>query len=101
METLLKPGDMIRIRADIEEGKGYKMILNKETTNSWIADDMLPAGTLVKIVNISSDQYVVNPIDYERDKKFYDDESWLYTDEMFDPETLAFLIGAMIEEDYF
>ncbi len=100
METLLKPGDMIRIREDIEEGKTYRMILNKESKNSWIAENMLPAGTLVKIVNISSGQYVVNSVDYKHDDKS-DDEFWLYTDQMFDPTSICFLIEGTIEEDYF
>ena len=102
METLLKPGDMIRIRDDIEEGISYCMILDNETTNSWIDEDMLPAGTLVKIINISSGQYVVNAIDYvhKKDSNLGDD-FWLYTDQMFDPESLALIIGTIVEDDYF
>ncbi len=92
MNTLLKPGDMIRIRNDIQEGKTYKMI-NSDTENSWIKEDMLPAGTLVKIVDISSNQYIVHSIDKVA-KSFsdMDDEFWLYTDEMFDPEMIRLLL---------
>lgn len=90
METLLKPGDMIRIRSDIREGRTYNM-LNSESGNDWLRNYMLPAGTLVKIVDISDQQYIVNAIDLNREKD-YDDEFWLYTDEMFDPELISLLL---------
>ncbi len=102
METLLKPGDMIRIREDIEEGTSYRMILDQETANSWIADDMLPAGTLVKIISISSNQYIVSAVNYKHNSdSLVDDDFWLYTDQMFDPTSIGFLIGEIIEKDYF
>ena len=93
MNTLLKPGDMIRIREDIKEGINYKMFNDNDIKNSWIKEDMLPAGTLVEIVNISHKQYVVNAIDeIYRPYSDIDDEFWLYTDEMFDPELLVLLL---------
>ena len=100
MGTLLKPGDMIRIRDDIEESISYKMILDEETTNSWIDEDMLPSGTLVKIINISSGQYVVNAVDYVHDNnKLYGDDFWLYTDQMFDPDMILLLYEERYENN--
>jgi hypothetical protein len=93
MDTLLKPGDIIRIRNDIEEGIPYKMFNDASTKNSWIDEDMLSAGTLVEIVDIANDQYVVHSID--KAAKSYsdiDDDFWLYTDEMFDPEMIRLLL---------
>lgn len=93
MDTLLKPGDIIRIRNDIEEGISYKMLNDISIKNSWIDEDMFPAGTLVEIVNIANDQYVVHSID--KAAKSYsdiDDDFWLYTDEMFDPEMIRLLL---------
>lgn len=94
MNTLLKPGDMIRIRDDIKTGTLYKMLNDDSTGNSWLDEDMLPAGTLVKIVDISSNQYIVHSIDKVA-KSFsdMDDEFWLYTDEMFDPEMIKLLLN--------
>ena len=93
MDTLLKPGDMIRIRDDIKTDTSYKMLNDDSTKNSWINEDMLPAGTLVEIVNISNNQYIVHSIDKVA-KSFsdIDDEFWLYTDEMFDPEMIKLLL---------
>ena len=93
METLLKPGDMIRIREDIKINTLYKMLNDESTENSWINEYMFPAGTLVKIVNISSNQYVVHSTD-KAAKSFsdMDDDFWLYTDEMFDPEMISLLL---------
>ena len=92
METLLKPGDMIRIRDDIKIDTSYKMLNDDSTKNSWLNEDMLPAGTLVEIVNISSNQYVVRSIDKVDKSSNIDDEFWLYTDEMFDPEMIRLLL---------
>lgn len=93
MNTLLKPGDMIRIREDIQQGINYRMFNDNTIKNGWIEEDMLPAGTLVKIVNISHKQYVVNAIDeVARPYSDIDDDFWLYTDEMFDPELLVLLL---------
>ena len=93
MDTLLKPGDMIRIRDDIKRNTSYKMLNDDSTINRWLNEDMLPAGTLVEIVDISSNQYVVHSID-KVDKSYsaMDDEFWLYTDEMFDPEMIRLLL---------
>ena len=98
METLLKPGDMIRIREDIQQYTTYKMINDSDIGNTWIEEDMLPAGTLVEIVNISKGQYIVKRLDESKEKDEYlDDDFWLYTDQMFDPEMLIMLM----EKDYF
>ena len=93
MKTLLKPGDMIRIRDDIKTSTLYKMLNDDSISNSWLNEDMLPAGTLVEIVNIANDQYIVHSID--KASKSYsdiDDDFWLYTDEMFDPEMIRLLL---------
>ena len=92
MDTLLKPGDMIRIRDDIKIDTSYKMLNDDSTKNSWLNEDMLPAGTLVEIVNISNNQYVVRSIDKVDKSSNIDDEFWLYTDEMFDPEMIRLLL---------
>jgi hypothetical protein len=98
METLLKPGDMIRIREDIQQCTTYKMINDSDIGNTWIEEDMLPAGTLVEIVNISKGQYIVKRLDESEEKdEYFDDDFWLYTDQMFDPEMLIMLM----EKDYF
>ena len=93
MRTLLEPGDMIRIRDDIKENTDYRMILDNNNINSWIEDEMAPAGTLVVITNITLDgQY---QIDYDHDMYDfnYDPEFWNYTDEMFDPELVCLLLA--------
>lgn len=87
METLLKPGDIIRIRKDIREDEGYCMILDSSNKNSWI-NEMAPAEELVTIISITEDgQYTV---DYCEDEDFR--EFWHYTDQMFDPEILLILL---------
>ena len=100
MKTLLRPGDMIRIRKDISQGVSYGMLNDDKITNSWIEDDMLPPGTLVEIVDIIQGQYVVHALDFRRSKYTYDDDFWLYTDQMFDPDMLIMLIGSMVGKDY-
>jgi hypothetical protein len=89
METLLKPGDMIRIRKDINEDDDYHMILSKDSlqdVNSW-TKSMAPANSLVTIaaINIFGQYYILDNNDEE-------DVGWSYTDQMFDPETLDFLL---------
>lgn len=103
MDTLLKPGDMIRIREDIKQCVTYKMLNNDKIGNTWIEEDMLPPGTLVEIVDISDGQYIVQHLDkLDRDSKYFiTDDFWLYTDQMFDPEMLIMLVGSMLEKDYF
>ncbi len=103
METLLKPGDMIRIREDIKQSVMYKMLNNDKIGNTWIEDDMLPPGTLVEIVDISEGQYIVQHLDkLDRNYKYLEnDDFWLYTDQMFDPEMLIMLVSSMVEKDYF
>lgn len=93
MATLLKPGDMIRIRNDIEEGVSYKMLNDTSIKNAWIEEEMLPPGTLIEIKSISNNQYTVSSIEPKRpSSKFFEcDEFWLYTDEMFDPDMLEIL----------
>lgn len=89
METLLKPGDMIRIRDDIDEHIEYKMILSNNNKNSWVPS-MAKPGALVTIQNISQNgQYIT---DHSHDRDFDIDGFWLYTDEMFDPLMLCLLI---------
>lgn len=91
--TLLKPGDMIRIRDDIKEGVTYRMILNDCNSNSWIENEMAPAGTLVTITNITLDgQYQID-YDHNMYNFDFDPEFWCYTDEMFDPEFICLLFA--------
>ena len=89
METLLKPGDMIRIRKDINEYEQYYMILDTENKNSWV-ESMAGPGSLVTIKRITEDgQYIT---DYSNDNEFGIEEYWNYTDEMFDPEMISLLL---------
>ena len=103
METLLKPGDMIRIREDIKQSVTYRMLNNDKIGNTWIKDEMLPPGTLVEIMDVSEGQYIVKHLDkLNRNYKYLEnDDFWLYTDQMFDPEMLIMLVGLMVEKDYF
>ena len=89
METLLKPGDMIRIREDINDYELYCMILDTGNKNSWV-DSMAGPGSLVTIIKITNDgQYIT---DYSDDNECGIKEYWNYTDEMFDPEMLSMLL---------
>ena len=90
METLLKPGDMIRIREDISEQYRYKMIFDNDNKNSWIRSVMAAPGTLVTIQGIADcGQYIT---DYSCDEDFKIEGFWSYTDEMFDPDMLSILL---------
>ena len=94
MRTLLEIGDMIRIRKDIKEKVKYEMILNTDEKNTWLKDEMLPANTLVKIVDVANGQYRVERVDYADqtlNNNCYWDDFWGYTDTMFDPEMLILL----------
>ena len=89
METLLKPGDMIRIREDINDYESYCMILDTRNKNSWV-DSMAGPGSLVTIIKITNDgQYIT---DYSDDNECGIKEYWNYTDEMFDSEMLLMLL---------
>ena len=89
METLLKPGDMIRIREDINDYDPYCMILDTENRNSWV-DSMAGPGALVTIKRITENgQYIT---DYSNDKECGIEGFWNYTDEMFDSEMLSMLL---------
>jgi hypothetical protein len=93
--TLLKPGDIIRIREDIKPSVDYKMIFNEKITNTWIQDDMLLGGTLVEIKDIHHGQYRVESFNEKANfsQHIYDqDDFWLYTDQMFDPEMIQILL---------
>jgi hypothetical protein len=85
METLLKPGDMIRIRNDIDEDTFYSMILEPNNKNYWIEEEMAKPNELVTISSISKGQYKVR-------NKYNKLDMWNYTDEMFDQETIRLLI---------
>jgi hypothetical protein len=101
METLLKPGDMIRIRKDIGEGITYKMYNDASIGNGWIKEDMISPGTLVEIKDISNGQYIVQSIEPKKAySNFLESEDfWLYTDGMFDPNLLNMLITERIKRD--
>ena len=93
--TLLKPGDIIRIREDIKPSTEYKMIFDDKTVNTWISGDMLLGGTLVEIVKIHHGQYTVKSFVEKKGVSPYvyeQEDFWLYTDQMFDPEMIQFLL---------
>ena len=93
--TLLKPGDIIRIREDIKPSVDYKMIFNEKIVNTWIQDDMLLGGTLVEIIDIHHGQYRVKSFNEKVNSSQYlyeQDDFWLYTDQMFDPEMIQILL---------
>ncbi len=94
MSTLLNIGDIIRIRDDIKEHVDYEMILNTDSTNSWVANEMLPAGTLVQITKIMHNQYRVQALAENGNiiKKEMPDDFWSYTDLMFDPVLLEMIL---------
>jgi hypothetical protein len=85
METLLKPGDMIRIRNDIDEDTSYSMILDPDNKNNWIEKEMAKPNELVTIERINKGQYKIKN-EHNRINL------WDYTDEMFDQETIRLLI---------
>ena len=91
MKTLLKPGDMIRIRKDIKEDENYYMILsdrnNWKNSNTW-TKSMAPANTLITVTSIN--QYGQYLIDYVAQGN--EDLGWNYTDQMFDPEMLEVIL---------
>ena len=82
MKTLLKPGDMIRIRSDIEIGHRYKMI-NQSQSDTYLKE-MLPPNTMLTIHSVTDNGKY----------RLIDDNEWdhmsffTYTDTMFDPEIL-------------
>lgn len=85
MDTLLKPGDMIRIRDDIEEGIEYSMINNPDVEDVY-TDEMVEPGGLIEIYEITKDgkYHITSEIDY--------DYVFSYTDRMFDIETLSYYL---------
>lgn len=94
-KTLLKVGDIIRIRSDIKENIRYRMKLNPKLDNLWIGAYMADAGTLVQIVDISFEQYIVIPADNsikEGSTEYDNFIFWSYTDEMFDPLMIQILL---------
>lgn len=98
-KTLLKVGDIIRIRSDIKENIRYRMKLDPESNNSWIGAYMAGAGTLVKIIDMSFEQYIVIPADNsikEGSAEYDNFIFWSYTDEMFDP----LMIHLLLEDKY-
>ena len=101
MATLLKPGDMIRIRNDIEEGICYKMYNDASIGNSWIKEDMISPGTLVEIKEVSNGQYIVQSIQpkAQSSRLLESEDFWSYTDGMFDPDLLNILITERIKKD--
>jgi len=101
MATLLKPGDMIRIRDDIGEGITYKMYNDASIGNSWIEEDMISPGTLVEIKDISNGQYIVQSIEPKKEssKSLESEDFWLYTDGMFDPDLLNMLVTERIKRN--
>lgn len=94
MNTLLNVGDIIRIRDDIKENIKYEMILNTDRTNNWVAHEMLPAGTLVQIINVMHGQYRVQALAEDGNiiKNEMPDDFWSYTDLMFNPALLEIVL---------
>jgi hypothetical protein len=85
-DTLLKPGDQIRIRKDIiYEDKQYKMYHDEYNTNSYVKG-MAEPGSLITIIDIAKyDNYMIKNDCNKTD-------IFSYTDEMFDPETIKMLL---------
>ena len=85
-DTLLKPGDQIRIRKDIiYSNKQYKMYHDEDSHNSYMKE-MADPGSLITIIDVTAyDQYMIKT---DCDKT----DIFAYTDEMFDPETIKILL---------
>ena len=83
METLLQPGDKIRIRSDIKELTIYNMKIGDEgdsfVFNSSHVQTVKP-GQMVTIKRIRHGKYVLE------EEGFFN-----YTDEMFEPDVIEFL----------
>ena len=83
METLLQPGDKIRIRSDIKEQTRYLMKIGNKgdmfVLNSHMIDTVKP-GQMVTIKRIRHGKYVLE-----------EEEFFNYTDEMFEPDVIEFL----------
>ena len=79
MKTLLQPGDKIKIRSDIQNGKRYKMKTNNRD-DIYFNDSMIKAGTWVTIKTIKHDTY-----------RLEEESLCNYTDEMFDSDIIEYL----------
>ena len=79
METLLQPGDKIKIREDIKHNHRYKMKTNNRE-DMYISNSMVDPGTIVTIKNIVHDTY-----------RLEEESLCNYTDEMFELDLIEFL----------
>ena len=79
METLLQPGDKVKIREDIRNKKKYKMKTNNRE-DMYISNSMVDPGTIVTIKKIVHNTY-----------RLEEESLCNYTDEMFEPDLIEFL----------
>lgn len=78
--TILKPGDKIKIREDINDVELYYMADN-EKRERWLgADKMAKPGQLVTIKSLTNGTYRIN-----------EEPMFNYTDDMFDPGVINLL----------
>lgn len=78
--TILKPGDKIKIREDINDVELYYMA-NNEKHERWLgAEKMAKPGQLVTIKSIINGTYRIN-----------EEPMFNYTDDMFDPGVINLL----------
>lgn len=88
-DTLLKPGDAIRIRKDIKyDSDEYYMLSGNLDAHDLFIEDMGSPGELVVIESINNNGFY-RIIDKEGNPSLY-----TYTDSMFDTE----LINILLEE---
>jgi hypothetical protein len=79
MKTLLKPGDVLKIRNDIQENVTYHMKLSEDIADNWIGKYMAKPGEDFVIDTILHGKYMRK------------DDMYGYTDEMFDPDLIDYL----------
>ena len=88
MKTLLKPGDIVRIRDDIQENIEYKMKLSTDKSDTWIKRYMAKPG----------ETFIINEIKYG--KYMRKDDMCGYTDEMFEPDLIDYLYDEIKSDEY-
>ena len=79
METLLQPGDKIKIRSDIKHNNKYKMKTNNRE-DMYISQSMANPGSMVTIKSIVHNTY-----------RLEEESLCNYTDEMFEPDLIDYL----------
>lgn len=79
MNTLLQPGDKVKIREDIKHQHKYKMKTNNRE-DMYLSNSMVDPGTMVTIKNVVHNTY-----------RLVEESLCNYTDEMFEPDLIEFL----------